>query len=229
MRKRLGVIMCVLVFVISFGLATSANAYDLAGDWSTSTNNPAPWSYGKYDSGLDPTTFSLLTAYRDLESGSLSEWWMGGDADPNIVKNITSSDLSAYGIEWHANQVTFGPYMGPTVARWTAPSAGTFQVDAVFATVQEVNSAPNAYVYDGTILNDLGLVPVFGVGSVEYHETLTVLAGQTIDFVVWGANRYNKTTEVSASVTNVPEPATLLLLGAGIIGLVGFRRKFNKK
>ena len=167
--------------------------------------------------------FSSFSAYQ-VVLGSLSEWY-NGPTDPNIIKNIGSTTVTAYSIAFHPDAVTFGPYLGPTVARWTAPSAGMFQVDAVFATVQDVNGAPNAYIYDGTTLNNLGLVPAFGVGSVAYHQTLTLAAGQFVDFVVWGGDGNNKTTEVSARVTAVPEPATLTLLGLGLAGIARAARR----
>ena len=44
----------------------------------------------------------------------------------------------------------------------------------------------------------------------------------------WTSYYWNAMFNVYGSPTSVPEPATMLLLGSGLIGLVGFRRKFKK-
>jgi len=221
------------------GVASADPVYDLADDWSNTSNPSGTWTYGYFTSGLDPSSFSsFANSGANGTYPTLQVWDTGGGADPNIIKN-TGADVDTtpnFGnILFTAGNVTFGPYLGPTVARWTAPVGGTFSVEAAFATVQEGNGTPNAYIsIDGAAVSDLGAVANGLIGNsipnglsgltTDYASTLT-LAGQTGDFIVWGGNSANKTTEVSATVAPVPEPSTLVLRGLGLAGLVYIRRR----
>ena len=87
----------------------------------------------------------------DPASGQLLMGWRNGSPsliDPNIIKNEGATvTTSAFGtITFNAGAVTFGPFLGPTVARFTAPAAGLYDVSASFKTVQVGNAAPHAYI-----------------------------------------------------------------------------------
>ncbi len=231
--KFIVIFLCVSLIGMT-GIATSAKAitFDLADDFSLASNPNGVWTYGAYTGGLDPTTFAAFSGSETGVLGSLDIW---RDAtDPNVIKNTGATFTTAGSgqITFHADRVTLGPYLGPAVARFTAPTAGPFQVDASFATVQLGNTAPNAYVFGGTtLLDSLGTVPAFST-TVGYSQQISLLTGDTIDFVVWGENRNNKTTEVSATIGQpIPEPATIALLGIGLAGLAGgaARKKLKKK
>jgi hypothetical protein len=74
---------------------------------------------------------------------------------------------------------------------------------------------PNAtFIYE-TFVVDLDLVDPF----MPIHFDL---------FAYTGGNPEKVFAPFSHDVSAAPEPASILLLGSGLVGLLGFRRKFKK-
>ena len=214
------------------------------------------WSYGEYSAGT-PASFQQF-AGPTLLTGALAglEEWVGGvsrisptGTDPNIILNTTANDIltdpDAGNIDFAAGTINLGPWYGPTVVRYTASVSGTYDAAASFETAQLGNTSPDAYVYVNGALNystgqlaDPSGANRFGDASIFNQNGIILNAGDTVDFVVWGSDAHNKTTQLSAvvaltagSVAPVPLPASAglgfsMLTGLGLIA--GIRKRLAR-
>jgi hypothetical protein len=116
-----------------------------------------------------------------------------------------------------------GPQDQYSVIRFTAPNAGTFVLATSFTGIDVDQTTTDVHVlHDGSSIFN-GNVHGFGSGSgPSFTTTLTLHAGDTIDFAVgYGAdgNYFNDSTGISATLSSVPEPASLILLALGLAGM----------
>lgn len=210
LRRPLLVVMLNLLLAVGLcipSVAQTPAVYDAFTGFSF-VSNPTPdgvWSYG-HNLGLGQA-LNLYT-FRDTEF-DLSIWENPGSRDPNVIKNETASEITVFG------QILFpttdflhfhpGPNGELSVIRWTAPTSGSYQLDATFRSLRVAGSdtTTSVHIFQKAPVRasppdraPLYRIPVFGghilfTGSIDSNDdvlnfttVIKVDAGDSIDFAV---------------------------------------------
>ena len=227
--------------------SAAAQSYNAARDFS-STNNPnGQWSYGW--SETSGSTFNLLpnttifygTAADGVTPLPLNVWTSNccGTVQPLVEQNpatemvfsqtaTISPDTVCYGGCSYIGGLAFhpGPNGENAIVRWTAPTAGTYNVNVTFTGEDTNGTTTDVAVYHGTttqtkklfgadVLGYCGLSPSRIVGCSgaspiqHFSGEIAVAAQDTIDFSVgYGINGYGyDTTGLDIVITPVADLA----------------------
>ena len=210
--------------------AARAQTYDVGADFSLS--NPS----GAFTYGFKTSTLGAFTAYTLTGSSGSLEFHtanVGGDNTPGVYHNGGAA-FTGGSVTYLAGETGFHP--GPngeiSVIRFTAPTAGEYTLASRFYGIDNVGTTTNVNV----VLP--GYAVTFNVGAITgtrapsertFDAVLNLLAGDFVDFQVDRANGNYAfdSTAIDASLTlaAVPEPATVALLGGGLLALAGLARR----
>ncbi len=131
------------------------------------------------------------------------------------------------------------PYAGyDTIVRWTVPATGTYSIAGFFDILDLYPTGIIGLVYENStqlysreLLGPPAQFPDKVGGREDFSfQALNLTAGDVISFAVNQDGDYDyDTTGFNATITAVPDPGTLLLLGSGLATTAHFvRRRFKK-
>jgi hypothetical protein len=153
--------------------------------------------------------------------------------------NVAFSDLAVQAAIQSAKDALTGSgassFTGPTLLSDSTSLVGSAsQVGAPVVTSTDVSYATDVYIGPQTIWvgDNQSIAFAIPAGGENFDTLITSLIHQVITTTTTDTflttDVYQLVGVPAAAPAPVPEPATMLLLGSGLIGFAGFRKKFKK-
>jgi hypothetical protein len=212
---------CALIWSVQSSQATVIDWVNWDSYNSTTVN-------GTLAGGSNAVTYSGELGFAQI-NGVGTDWW---GSFPGVYTNATvsnspsSSDMIAISGNGTTNTVTFAAPVTNLVMGIISLGQANPNTEYHFNTPFTVLSDGPAYWGSPGTLNNLGgnvLQGIEGDGIIQFSGPISSLSWSTSDGEYW--NGFSFGAPVSAPV---PEPGTLLLLGAGLAGLGLVRRRAKR-
>src|ERR1051325_572704 len=238
MKTRIVPILACLIAVIGAAVPASADSYDAVSDFSSTLNSSATrWSY-RYAAGtVRNGSYSLLPNYGSMGVYSPPDpgLWNTGAQIPLVGVNQSGGNVHLTigpAFTWPNGTMLVHPgYGGLVVVSWLSPITAPVNISFSFSDLDPNGGGGiNWFVERNNSSSTLGSGG-FNNGGACGPQTLTgisVAAGDRINFIVdpKAAPEYDS-TQLTATITQVPEPSTVALglFALALCGLVLSRQR----